>query len=473
MLDNMKNINAASIQAMLTLGGFVGWFLTVMYICRMSLEIYGTSALFAGMEIIFDGALLVLLGVMLMLMFHLDFEGLLGHRYFRAVPALLMAESGIALAFTNADSFGVYAVITGLCASFGALAVFSSLLNVRVSLRLFSVACGTALGGAVRLLAQVIYTYTDMTRGIYVLAALSGLLALLTVRSSGFSKEDMPIISYSEASHKVLLRRIPGAYFLLFLLAGIYYFCLGRMDALGGLLSPPIFHSYAIYTYVPYLLTALVIGLFIKFHNVTPIYVFGICFTAYAAIMLYLPYFSTAENGVFLVCEFIGQACFGVFAYLFIVTFAMDRQHPLFYATFGYACVIAARLAAHLFNYFLPTANTALLLGSLAFLTVIGAPVIHALLKKYGLTQESFELHNALRSAIARKSEELALSDREKYLLELVVLDGYTMEQLPDKMMLSRNTVRAQTRNLLQKLEVEDISQLRHYFETGLAQDKN
>lgn len=39
------------------------------------------------------------------------------------------------------------------------------------------------------------------------------------------------------------------------------------------------------------------------------------------------------------------------------------------------------------------------------------------------------------------------------------------MEQLPDKMMLSRNTVRAQSRNLLKKFEVDDLDGLRNYFE--------
>jgi DNA-binding NarL/FixJ family response regulator len=63
----------------------------------------------------------------------------------------------------------------------------------------------------------------------------------------------------------------------------------------------------------------------------------------------------------------------------------------------------------------------------------------------------------------------MALSDRERYLLELVVLDGYTADQLPDKMMLSRNTIRAQSRNLLQKLEVNEISDLRQFFENILA----
>ena len=35
-------------------------------------------------------------------------------------------------------------------------------------------------------------------------------------------------------------------------------------------------------------------------------------------------------------------------------------------------------------------------------------------------------------------------------------------------MMLSRNTVRAQSRNLLKKLNVDDLSQLRGYFENIL-----
>ena len=146
-----KNITQNTVKGTLCLGGYAGWYLTVMYICEKSLEIYGTSSFFEVTNIIFGGTLLVLLGVMLMLMFQLDFEGLLNHRYFRAVPAVLLAESGLALAFTNADSFGVYAVITGLCASFGVLAVFTSLLRVRVSQRIVSVALGTALGGAVRL----------------------------------------------------------------------------------------------------------------------------------------------------------------------------------------------------------------------------------------------------------------------------------------------------------------------------------
>lgn len=460
----IKDINADSVRGMLCTSGFVGWYLTVMYICEKSLAIYGTDSLFAGMNIIFEAALLAILGVMIILMFHLDFEGLLEHRYFRIVPALLMAESGFALPFTNADSFGVYAVITGICAAFGVLAVFSSLMNVRVSHRLFAAGVGTALGGGVRLLDQLIYSHADMTRGIYLLAAAAGLLALLTVRSSGFSKEQMPIISYSEASHKVLLRNLPGAYLLLFLLAGLYHICLGRITALGEALSPSVFHSHETFTYLPYLLTALVIGLFVKFHNVTPLLVFGLCFTSYAAIMLYLPYFSTAENSVFLACSFMGQACFTIFTYLLILDFAMDRQHPLFYATFGYACLTAAQLSAHLFNDFLPAQNQAVILAALAVLLLIGAPVAYSLLKRYGLTQDRFELHNALRGAIARTSEELALSDREKYMLELVVLGGYTLEQLPDKMMLSRNTVRAQSRSLLQKLELNDLTELKNYF---------
>lgn len=460
----IKNINADSVRGMLCIGGYVGWYLTVMYICEKSLEIYGTSSLFALMNILFGAALLAVLGVMLILMFHLDFEGLLGHRYFRVVPALLMAESGIALAFTNADSFGVYAVITGICAAFGALAVFSSLMNVRVSHRLFAVGVGTALGGVVRLVDQLIYSHADMTRGVYLLAAAAGLLALLTVRSSGFSKEQMPIISYSEASHKVLLRHLPSAYLLFFLISFIYYFCLGRISALGQQLSPSIFNSYEIFTYLPYIAAALVIGLFIQFHNVTPILAFGICFMSYSAILLYLPYFSTAENSVFLACCFMSQACFGIFAYLFIVDFAMDRQHPLFYAIFGYTCLTAAQLGANGLNHWLPTRQKAWILAALAVLLVIGTPLAYSLLKKYGLTQESFELHNALRGAIAKKSEELALSDREKYILELVVLNGYTLEQLPDKMMLSRNTVRAQSRSLLKKLELTDLSELREYF---------
>ena len=114
-------------------GGYIGWYLTVAFICEKSLEIYGTSSLYDVTNIIFGASLSVMLVVMLILMFHLDFEGLLGHRYFRVVPAVLMAESGIALAFINADSFSIYAVITGICASFGVLAVFSRLLGIRVS----------------------------------------------------------------------------------------------------------------------------------------------------------------------------------------------------------------------------------------------------------------------------------------------------------------------------------------------------
>ena len=165
-----------------------------------------------------------------------------------------------------------------------------------------------------------------------------------------------------------------------------------------------------------------------------------------------------------------GQCCFGIFAYLFIITFSMDRQHPLFYAIFGYACVIAAQFGANVFNLLFPAHHKEVLLVVLAMLLVISAPVIWFLLKKHGLTQESFELHNALRGEIAATAEKLDLSDREKYMLELVVLGGYTAEQLPDKMMLSRNTVRAQSRNLLQKLDVETISDLRPFFEARLSQ---
>ena len=463
------NITRSSMGGAVCIGGFIGWYRTVKFICEKSLEIYGTSSLYDVTNILFGASLAVTLGVMLILMFHLDFEGLLGHRYFSIVPAVLMAESGIALAFTNADSFGIYAVITGICAAFGVLAFFSRLLSIRVSHRLFAVAGGIAIGGLVRYADHIIYTHMDMTRGIYALAVLSGALVLLTVRSSGFSKEQMPIISYSEASHRILLRNIPGAYILLFALAGIYYFCLGRINSLGYEMYVPIFRHYGLYTYIPYVAAALIIAVFVKFHKVTPLYVYGVCFMAITAIMLQLPYFSRTEETVFLICGFIGQACFAVFVYIFIINFAMDRQHPMFYAAFGYACVISARLAADIFNYYLPVRNKNLIIAAIASLLLIGGPAVFSLLKKYGLTQESLEHHRLLRELIIRKSEEMQLSDREKYILDLVVLGGYTMQQLPDKMMLSRNTVRAQSRNLLKKLDVEDLSELREYFEELLS----
>ncbi len=462
------NITKSSVSGAICIGGFIGWYLTVKFICEKSLEIYGTSSLYDVTNIMFGTSLALTLGVFLLLMFHLDFEGLLGHRYFRIVPAVLMAESGIALAFTNADSFTVYSVITGMCAAFGVLAFFSRLLGIRVSHRLFAVAGGIAIGGLVRYADHIIYTYMDMTRGIYVLAALSGVLVLLTVRSSGFSKEQMPIISYSEASHKILLHNIPGAYWLLFLLSGIYYLCLGRINTLGYEMYVPFFKNYGLYTYLTYVVTALVIALFVKFHRITPLYVYGVCFMAFTAIMLFLPYFSHREQAVFLICSFIGQACYAVFVIIFIINFAMDRQHPMFYAIFGYACVITARLAADLFNYLLPVRNKTAIVSALAALLVIGGPAAFSLLKKYGLTQESLEHHRMLRELIITKSEEMQLSDREKYILDLVVLGGYTMEQLPDKMMLSRNTVRAQSRNLLRKFDIEELSGLRVYFDSLL-----
>ena len=152
------NFTKSSIGGAVCIGGFIGWYLTVKFICEKSLEIYGTSSLYEVTNILFGASLTVTLGVMLMLMFHLDFEGLLGHRYFRVVPAILMAESGIALAFTNADSFSIYSVITGICAAFGVLAIFSRLLSIRVSHRLFAVAGGIAIGGLVRYADHLIYT---------------------------------------------------------------------------------------------------------------------------------------------------------------------------------------------------------------------------------------------------------------------------------------------------------------------------
>lgn len=464
----LKNINFRSLDGALCVGGFVGWYLTVMYISEKSLEIYGTSAFFDSTNIIFGGALLITLALMLLLMTHLDFEGLLNHRYFRIVPAILMAESGLALAFTNADSFGVYADITGICAAFGAVAVFSTMLGVKVGKRLFSVAIGTAIGGTVRFIDSIIYTNMDMTRGIYVLAILSGLLALLTVRSSGFSREEMPIISYSETSLKNLIRRIPLAYFFLFIIAAVYYLCAGRMTALGEELYSPSFGLQEIFSWFSYIAAALIIGFFIKFHNVTPIFVFGMCFTAYAAIMLHLPYFAPAEEAFYLIFSFAGQSCFNVFLYIFILTFAMDRPHPLFYSMLGYATIIAAQLTANVINNVAPLQSKTTIVILIVLLIGIGAPIIFFKLKKHGLTQESFEHRKALRAAIKSTSREMELSERERYLLELVVLDGYTAEQLPDKMMLSRNTIRAQSRNLLQKLGVDDISQLKQFFENIL-----
>ena len=74
-----SNITKSSIGGAICIGGFIGWYLSVKFICEKSLEIYGTSSFYDVTNIIFGASLTIMLGVMLMLMFHLDFEGLLEH----------------------------------------------------------------------------------------------------------------------------------------------------------------------------------------------------------------------------------------------------------------------------------------------------------------------------------------------------------------------------------------------------------
>ncbi len=453
----------------LCVGGFVGWYLTVMYICEKSLEVYGVSDLFAYTCVLFGAASLAVLLITLLIMMYLDFEGILGHRYFRFVPAVIMAESGLALAFTNADSFGIYACITGMCSAFGAIAAFSTILSVKVGKRLFSVAMGVAIGGAVRFADALIYSNMDMTRGIYVLSAVSGVLALLTVRSSGFSKESVPLISYSEMSPSKLLVRIPGSYVFLFAISLIYYFTVNSMTSIAEGLYASSFNMYDVLSCSAYVAAAVLIAFFARFYNVTPVYIFGMCLTAYAAILLQLPYFAPAEEGFYLVFNFAGQAFFQVFIYIAIVMFSMDKPHKLFFTVVGYAVVVTAQLVSNVMYYFSVAQSETGILVSVAVLVILGGPLIFSTLKKQGITQESFERRSALKRTIRSISKQKQLSDREEYLLELVALDNYTVEQLPDRMMLSRNTVRAQVRSLVNKLGIDDASGIKPFLEDVMS----
>ena len=41
------NVTKSSMGGAICIGGFIGWYLTVKFICEKSLEIYGTSSLYA------------------------------------------------------------------------------------------------------------------------------------------------------------------------------------------------------------------------------------------------------------------------------------------------------------------------------------------------------------------------------------------------------------------------------------------
>ncbi|MBE6754750.1 MAG: hypothetical protein E7559_10465, partial [Ruminococcaceae bacterium] len=100
----IKKLRRSTLTSALRMGGYIGWLLTVMFICERSLHYYRDDSMLASVNITFLLASAATSAVMVVVLLLLDFEGLLSDKLFRWLPGVFMAESGIAFALAHAGN---------------------------------------------------------------------------------------------------------------------------------------------------------------------------------------------------------------------------------------------------------------------------------------------------------------------------------------------------------------------------------
>lgn len=457
----IKKLKLSAFEGAIRTGGFFGWYLTVMFLCQTNA---GSEALLEEVNrtFLFSGVVTAVL--ILAVMIFIDFEGMLADKYLRWIPGLFMAESGIALCLAEARTMTLFAAIAGVSASIGAVAMISSLLRVKVSQRIFSVGAGLAIGGIVRVIGNLIMNLLNGNVGEIITAVLIGIIAALTVHTAAFSKEAKPLVSRAEAKPSDIFRKIPSVYFWVFVLGCAFMVCYCTLEAhCSDAITLNLAFSNKYYNEIAYLAFAAVavVSVFIvKPHALASLFAVSSALAVCSAFLLGLRSPTQAEAVVITVLCFAAYACFKVCMYLIVVTFSLDRPHPLFYALFGYGVITASEWLGRVIMGYMDGEVYRIIVATLLVLIPVGAYVISRAMRYSGYSQEQLEKRHRIRQLIARVSEEKELSEREKTMLSLAVLDGYSADMMPDKLGISRNTVKAQLRGLTAKFEASSLEEI-------------
>lgn len=459
----LKNIKLSTLQAAACIGGFIGWYYTVMYICKISLHFYNDETLLHSVNETFLITAVITLALLTGLLCFLDIEGLLYNKLLRWLPGIFMAESGIALSLANFSTMTAFSSIAGVAYAFGALAVFSSLLKVKVGQRLISIGLGMALGGLIRLLASWVLSSASPVV-IIVVAVAVGIIAAATVHSDGYSKKGAPTVSLAEAGVSTILKNIPLGYISIFLCVAVFYFSQTRISSI---ISANLPHSYEIFEYVSYagfIIAAVIIAFFFRFQHLPMLFGYGTAAVAAASFLIGLPNLTFSETTIFALLFYAGIACIRACLLLYIVVFSLDRAHPLFYAIFGYAVVICAELIGTAISNRVTIDPFGYCL-LLVLLAPIGGWIVSRLMRGEGFTNEKLEHRHILHQQITEKCAELEFFERETMMIESIVLEGCDIAELSERMLFSRNTVKVLLRNPLAKLGLKDENEVRSYFE--------
>ena len=460
----LKKLQKSTLLSALRMGGFTGWYLTVMYICEQSLRFYRDDSMLAHVNQTFLLSSVITAAVLAAVLLFFDIEGVLADKILRWLPGVFMAESGIALSLANASTMNSFAAVAGIASAFGALAIMTQLLRVKVGQRMFAISLGLALGGLVRLIAALLIGGSFTKAGLMAAAIVIGVLAALLVHSEGYSAADGPLVSLAEAEPRTILRKIPNIYLVLFLCSVFFYFAHNHVEGLVLGKITDSYSGYAAIASVGFIAAAVAAALLIKLPNLPMLFVFGCGLSAASAMMAGLPYLTPTEAAVFAFISYAALVCVQACFYLMIVVFSLDRPHPLFYAFFGYMAGIAGRYAGLLLDEKFNSMQLNSYIWLLVLLMPIGGGILAYGIKRYGFTQDKLDHRHNMRALIRRRSAELSLTEREQQMTESIVLDCCDINALASRMLFSRNTVNVLLRSMLPKFKVKNIDELREYF---------
>lgn len=473
MLNMLTKLRSSTVGAALRMGGFIGWYLTVMYICEQSLRFYRDDTMFSAVNVIFLVSALIAAAVLAILLLLFDIEGLLADKILRWLPGIFMAESGIALSLANASTMTLFASAAGVASALGALAVLTQLLRVKVGKRVTAICSGLAIGGLIRLIAILILGDTATKTSLMAVAIGIGVIAALTVHSEGYSTSDgSPLVSLAEAGPRTMIKRIPGIFAALFLCSAAFYFAHSHIETLAINRITEFDSTYAVVASLGFIAVSAAAALTFKFTWLPMLFVFGTGFSAAAAMLAGLPYMTGRESAVFAFLSYAALACVKACFYGMIIIFSLDRPHPLFYAFFGYAAAIGGQTAGIALDRAVKGGTLAFYIGILLLLLPLGGGAIAYGMSRCGFTREKLDHRHNVRAAILRAGNELELSPRERQMTESIVLDGCGVEELANKMLFSRNTVRVLLRSLLPKFGVDSIDSLRAHFDKLAVNDE-
>lgn len=447
------SVKSDCVRAAVSLGVFICWRLSILQPALLNSKYNLTEALFNRLKIGFYFGEFVSLTVLFTLLIFLNIEKIITNKYIKHFPGILVCVLSAVFFFAPGHSF-LTSFLAGCGSALGAAAVLTSFLKIRTRHRLYVAGCSVFSGIFVNILITAALPAALSEKTAYSIpAALIAAVPLFTlyfVKYSVYPPADIKL--FDRKTVWFIFKKTPFEYLLFTPVCAAFVSVYISSERYLLSLNTDN-NTYNTAALIVSAVTALIIGVAAKPHNVSGIFACGFAFSGAGALFLSVSFVTSVELWLYSIFKAVGFACFLLGAVLFTTAFTLDRLHPLFFSVAGYASLslgilIGVYISCRIADFSKIAVHASAVLIILAPVIML---IISTALKKHGYSAYAIERRRRIRRRISAVAEEFKLSGRECAVLELLIAEECEPEELKYRLFVTAPALKRHLKSIEKK----------------------